>query len=148
MKDFWVIGAVGSVVFHAVVLALVLSLGRSSDATTSDVIEPPAQAEVEPGEPLAPTTSGTEPVLTPSAPVTPVAPTRSVTPTPRPAATPAPSAAVTTSEYVVKSGDNLSRLARKFKTTPAELATLNGMSVAKLANLQIGQVIKVPATDE
>lgn len=47
-------------------------------------------------------------------------------------------------EYTVKSGDNLTAIAKKFNTNFTELAALNQKSVKQLSALRIGQVIKVP----
>ena len=45
--------------------------------------------------------------------------------------------------YVVKSGDNLSKIAKLDGSTLAELAELNETDVKTLSRLQIGQTIKV-----
>lgn len=54
----------------------------------------------------------------------------------------APSAAVET--YVVRKGDILTHIAQDCNTTIQELAKLNGTTVRKLANLRVGQKIKIP----
>jgi LysM repeat protein len=51
---------------------------------------------------------------------------------------PAPAAGDT---YVVRSGDNLSRIARRFGTTAAALARLNGIANPSL--IHVGQVLRV-----
>ena len=48
-----------------------------------------------------------------------------------------------TRNYTVKPGDNLTRLARDCGSTNAELAKLNGVDEKTLANLKVGQVIKL-----
>ena len=53
-----------------------------------------------------------------------------------------PKAAVET--YVVKKGDMLTHIAQDCNTTIQELAKLNGTTVKKLANLKVGQKIKIP----
>ena len=45
--------------------------------------------------------------------------------------------------YVVKSGDNLSKIAKLDDSTLAELAELNGKSIKELSKLMVGQKIKV-----
>ena len=80
---------------------------------------------------------------------------RETTPTPPPETpheTDAPASTSSPSEprlrtYKVKPGDNLSRLARNAHTTPAELARLNGVGEKELANLKVGQIIKLPVAD-
>lgn len=53
-----------------------------------------------------------------------------------------------TKSYRVKKGDNLTHIARDCGSTPAELAKLNGVSEKQLANLKVGQVIKIKASEE
>lgn len=45
--------------------------------------------------------------------------------------------------YVVKRGDNLTRIAARDGSTIAELAKLNGTTVKKLSNLWVGQKIRL-----
>lgn len=45
--------------------------------------------------------------------------------------------------YVVKAGDNLSKIAKLDDSTLAELAELNGKSIKELSKLMIGQKIRV-----
>lgn len=47
--------------------------------------------------------------------------------------------------YTVKSGDNLTAISKMCGATFTELAAMNGTTVKKLANLRVGQVIKVKA---
>lgn len=58
------------------------------------------------------------------------------------------SAGGTYESYVVKKGDSLTQVAKRYDCTPAGLAKLNGVSLKKLANLKIGQKIKVPKKGE
>jgi LysM repeat protein len=61
------------------------------------------------------------------------------TPTTAPTADPNPT---TSKTYVIKSGDSLSSIAIKFKTTVAKLMSLNGIKNANL--ISVGQKIKLP----
>ncbi len=47
-----------------------------------------------------------------------------------------------TTEYIVKGGDNLSKIARKYGTTVKEIKALNGL---KNNNIVVGRKLKVPA---
>jgi LysM repeat protein len=47
-------------------------------------------------------------------------------------------------EYTVVKGDNLSKLAKKYNTTVAELARLNNIPKGKLNLIKIGQTLKLP----
>ena len=51
-----------------------------------------------------------------------------------------------TDEYVVKSGDNLTKIASRHGCTAAELARLNGFAIDK--PLRIGETLKVPKKAE
>lgn len=62
-------------------------------------------------------------------------------------AAPATPGAVKTREYTVKAGDNLTHLARKCGSTPAEIAKLNGVDEKTMANLKVGQIIKLKASE-
>ena len=64
---------------------------------------------------------------------------RALTPPPAPAQSEAP----TYKTYTVKSGDNLSKIAKLDGSTLSELAELNGTDVKTLSRLQPGQKIKV-----
>ncbi len=60
--------------------------------------------------------------------------------------TPAPAATAgkpgTTSEYEVQSGDTLSKIAQKFKTTAEAIAQANGITTT--TTLRVGQKLKIP----
>lgn len=138
MNRYWVFGGFASVILHAVVLGLFLMFGGSS--SESPVGDSPSTPPVRGDSPSA--------VLTPNGPdsqgTVPQVPAGTV---PRDSVDNSPEVA-TTADYQVKSGDNLSRIAKTYGTTIAALADLNGTTVAKLANLKIGQVIRVPVKSE
>lgn len=54
-----------------------------------------------------------------------------------------PASTTSTSEYVVKSGDYLGKIAKQFKTTVQELKSLNGL---KSDIIYVGQKLKVPGS--
>ena len=49
-----------------------------------------------------------------------------------------------TIEYIVKSGDSLYKIAKKYNTSVSDLLRINNLSNS---NLQIGQVLKIPSSD-
>ncbi|HEY9173738.1 MAG TPA: LysM peptidoglycan-binding domain-containing protein, partial [Verrucomicrobiae bacterium] len=58
-------------------------------------------------------------------------------------ATPAPAADTASGEtYTVKSGDNLTTIAKKFGTTPKALRAANGL---KTDRIKVGDKLKIPA---
>jgi LysM repeat protein len=64
------------------------------------------------------------------------------TPTPAPTNTPAPTS--TQQTYVVQAGDNLFRIAIRFRTTVQALATENGIANTRL--IFVGQTLRIPAS--
>ncbi len=74
-------------------------------------------------------------------------PTRAATPAAS-ATTVAPSTSSTSQDevvtYVVKQGDNLTKIARACGATVPELAELNGKPIKRLEKLWVGQKIKLP----
>lgn len=134
----WTIGLVGSIVLHALVLGLFVTLGGRQTSTT--IALPPAAPEVSdtPETPAAPETHA--PSETHASSETRPQPVR-----PQPSARP-PTTAAAPEEvkvYVVQKGDNASQIARKFNLTLHQLAALNGVAVKKLDGIAIGQKLKV-----
>lgn len=128
----WTIGLVGSIVLHALVLGLFVTLGGRQTSTT--IALPPAAPEVS-DMPETPAASETH---APSE-------TRPQPVRPQPSARP-PTTAAAPEEvkvYVVQKGDNASQIARKFNLTLHQLAALNGVAVKKLDGIAIGQKLKV-----
>ena len=122
----WTIGLVGSIVLHALVLGLFVTLGGRQTSTT--IALPPAAPEVSdtPETPAAPETH---------------APSETHASSARPPTTAA--APEDVKVYVVQKGDNASQIARKFNLTLHQLAALNGVAVKKLDGIAIGQKLKV-----
>lgn len=157
----WAFALIGSLVIHIVAACYFFSgsMARAPapdpvDANASVTTEPNATAEPaakpEATDPAPPADEGTRPARPTARPPRPNANARNTAPA---AAANTPSAATDaaapkTKTYRVKKGDNLTHIARDCGSTPAELAKLNGVSEKQLANLKIGQVIKVPADEE
>lgn len=156
----WAVAIVGSLIIHIVVACYFFSgnTGRAPDpvdanasvTTESNATSDPA-AKPEATDPAPPpVTEEPRPVRPTTRPPRTNANTRNTAPataanTP-PAATDA--AAPKTKSYRVKKGDNLTHIARDCGSTPAELAKLNGVSEKQLANLKVGQIIKIKAAEE
>lgn len=134
----WTIGLVGSIVLHALVLGLFVTLGGRQTSTT--IALPPAAPEVSdtPETPAAPETHAPSETRPP-------AETRPQPVRPQPSARPPTTAAAPegVKVYVVQKGDNASQIARKFNLTLHQLAALNGVAVKKLDGIAIGQKLKV-----
>ena len=149
----WGVAGVCSVVCHVAVIMLFMWTGSSSTpppplepSPISDVGQQPETVETQPGlEQPAPT--GGVPSETASAPAPTTPRVSSSSRTPPPSTTrPAPGA-VKTRAYTVKAGDKLIHLARDCGSTPAEIAKLNGVDEKTMANLKVGQVIKLKASE-
>ena len=84
---------------------------------------------------VAPSSSPT-PIETPLSSPSAIAPGESIAPSTAP--TPTPSFRTT---YTVRSGDTLAGIAAKFKTTPAAIKTLNGLTNN---TIHTGQKLKIP----
>ena len=138
MNENWVFGAVCSIAIHAVGLGLIVGYGRSgrdASAAAEEPESPPAPAAV-----AAPAPSEERPAASAAASAAP-----SAAPEPRPAAdlprTSAPSEGP--AFYVVKPGDNLTRIARENGTTPEALAEINGKTLKQMNLLYVGQKVKL-----
>ena len=125
----WIFAIGLSLALH--VLVVVLMVGIGGDDAPSPVVAPAKPEKVEPDTPKPTFTSPSAMTLTPSATtaVTPSAPTQREVPDYK--------------TYTVKSGDNLSKIAKLDGSTLAELAELNETDVKTLSRLQPGQKIKV-----
>lgn len=132
----WGVAIGGSLLIHFVLLGL-LAMTAGGNAPEPSVTDAPAPREEMP-RPSA-ESSAAEPVPSGSA-------------APRTGTTPIRDTASRTEEvktgetvtYVVKQGDNLTRIARACGATAAELAELNGKPLKRLEKLWVGQKIKLP----
>ncbi len=135
----WGVAIGGSLLIHFVLLGLL-----AMTAGGSGVEETPPPAEPTPA-PAATSEDGGQgtarPTTPPTKPITPAAPTQGSA-APRATAEAATEGEVVT--YVVKQGDNLTRIARACGSTVTELAELNGKPVKRLEKLWVGQKIKLP----
>ena len=125
----WIFAIGLSLALHVVLVVLMVGIG--GDDAPSPVVAPAKPEKVEPDTPKPTFTSPSATTLTPSATtaVTPSAPTQREAPDYK--------------TYTVKSGDNLSKIAKLDGSTLAELAELNGTDIKTLSRLQPGQKIKV-----
>jgi cell envelope opacity-associated protein A len=137
----WGVAGICSVACHVAVILVVMWTGSSS--TPPPPLEP---------SPLADVGLQDAPLAAPS-------PANSAAPSPANSAAEVPSAvsapplsapastAVKTRIYKVRPGDKLIHLARGCGSTPAEIAKLNGVDEKTMANLKVGQIIKLKAAE-
>ncbi len=111
--------------------------GATTDVAALPTMDTPTDAPV-PATPTAAAAETAAPSRAPSG-APPTAPA-SIGPSSPPPASPQPSTSGAT--YKVRSGDNLSAIARRFGTTTQVLVDLNGISDP--AKLKIGQVLRLP----
>ena len=158
----WLFAFVASVAVHAVVLGLLMApgCGGGGDSPSEPVDAPeaaersedaPTQAEEQRSyDPAAVLSPDSTPAARPSAPSA-ARPPAQTSPRPaqqtasRPASRPAPAASseAVPAVYVVKQGDNLTKIARQFGTTAEAIAKANGKSVSAMNKLWVGQKIKL-----
>ena len=163
----WVVAGACSLGLHLVVVLCFTLFGNGAPKPVDPAV---AQSTVEPAAPAEnPNAPAVDEPVTPPVELDPAAPPSRVAPrsgnrapgtaaaNPRassrsaarpPAARPADSASagdapIKTKSYTVKPGDNLTHLARRCGSTPDELAKLNGVDVKKMADLKVGQTIKI-----
>ena len=149
----WGVAFAGSIGLHVMVILVLVATGTSSEPPPPLVPSPmEQQPEPPPEAPSSPAETAQQRPAESPAPAEPAPPRPSRTgarqpsrPSPAPAA--APSDAVKTRSYTVRPGDNLTHLARNCGSTPAEIARLNGMDVKTMANLKVGQTIKLKASE-
>lgn len=154
----WIVPGVLSVALHAVIIGLFFGFRGCEGTPPPPLDDPPEVAQTaEPTTPEAAEPAPEKPTAaaksrsgaaTAAAAVRPKQPARTppaktVAGSPKPGEAPSPDVA-DTEVYEVKKGDNLTHLARRFNTTNADLAKLNGKDEKTFAKLQPGQKIKVP----
>jgi len=131
----WTVAVAASLGLHVLIIVALLGFGAFTGGGDSPAPEEPKKPEVALSQPVK-TPDQTGPVPTQNAgPV----PAQTV---PSPADT---AGTVPTDErfYIVKSGDNLSKIAKLDGSSIAELAELNGKSIKELSILRVGQQIRV-----
>lgn len=142
-----------SLAIHVLIVGGMFMTSESQDLEPDNMESPVAETPVKPALPEIPA----KPAI-PDSPKKPEAPAKPEVPAEpakpqvpvEPAKPVKPESAILADyeEYTVKSGDNLTAIAKKFKTNFTELAALNQKSVKQLSALRIGQVIKVPKSTE
>ena len=157
----WAFAAIASVVIHIVVIGVFLAPGCDSQPPRDDQSDSPEVAQKEDvqlpaeGDSVGTERSYTPPgsVLTPDA-STQRQPARAASPrastSPRAPATagtspakPREASASMPAVYVVKQGDNLTKIARAHGTTAEAIAKANGKSLNAMNMLWVGQKIKL-----
>jgi LysM repeat protein len=100
---------------------------------------------VEGQDPNAGNGTGTGTGTTPTA--NPATPPPTATSTPTPAPTPSPSPSGLPTEYVVESGDSLSRIARRYygSDRPADIDRIKAANNLTSDNIRVGQRLVIPA---
>jgi len=143
----WTVAVAASLGLHALIIVALLGFGAFAGGGDGPAPEQPRKPEVAVTEPAKPREQ-TPPVPSQT---TGTVPTQTAETVPAQThAAPAASSAETTGTvpadekfYIVKSGDNLSKIAKLDGSSIAELAELNGKSIKELSMLKIGQQIRV-----
>ena len=143
----WTVAVAASLGLHALIIVALLGFGAFSGEGDGPASEQPKKPEVAAAEQAKPREQ-TSPAPSQTSGTVPTQITGTV-----PAQTPAPSAAASAETsgtvpadekfYIVKSGDNLSKIANLDGSSIAELAELNGKSIKELSMLRVGQQIRV-----
>ena len=162
----WLFAFVASLAVHAVVLGLLMAPGcgggSGSPSDTDDVPETVEKIDDAPTEIDGQHSYDPAAVLSPDSTFEPRSAARPSAPSaarppaqtsprpeqqtaPRPASRPASAASseAVPAVYVVKQGDNLTKIARQFGTTAEAIAKANGKSVSAMNKLWVGQKIKL-----
>lgn len=148
----WAFAAIASVIIHVVVIGVFLAPGCDTTETSEGQSDAPevAQTDVTPpteGDSVGQESSYTPPggsVLTPESGGRRAQRPSSRAQAPTQAAQPArQDASSTPAIYVVKQGDNLTKIARAHGTTAEAIAKANGKSLSAMNMLWVGQKIKL-----
>lgn len=148
----WAFAAIASVVIHVVVIGVFLAPGCDAPEKPEEQSDAPEVAQTDVTPPIEGDSVGQERSYTPpgGSVLTPNSSSRQTTRTStRPAASTqtAPSSRPSTSStpeiYVVKQGDNLTKIARAHGTTAEAIAKANGKSLSAMNMLWVGQKIKL-----
>jgi LysM repeat protein len=137
----WTVAVAASLGLHALVIVALLGFGAfTGSSSPSSQPEPTAKPAAVAAD------SGTVPKETPPTHPTVAGTVPSAVAGTVPNETPVADSGTVPSEdkyYIVKSGDNLSKIAKLDDSSLAELAELNGKSIKELSKLMVGQKIKV-----
>ena len=138
----WGVAIGGSLLIHFVLLGLLAMTAGGNSTPPEPPAELPAPAPAASAS-AAEGDNGGQGTARPTRVVTPAAPRQSSA-----ATTPASSTSSSSQDevvtYVVKQGDNLTKIARACGATVPELAELNGKPIKRLEKLWVGQKIKLP----
>lgn len=132
----WPVVIVASVAIHAVVLGAFWYFSGSQPSEDVEEPAPVASGDASGREDGSSSDEGQTPDTPHDAPRTTHSAPRTDSTNPPPG---------TNTVYVVKSGDNLSRIAAAHGCTADQLAELNGLTGAAKNNLRLGQKLKLPA---
>lgn len=138
----WTVAVAASLGLHALIIVALLGFGAFTgpSAPSDEPLAKPVVAATDAG--TVPNQTGTVPDQAGPLPNQPPPPIAGTVPSEQ-----IPSNAGTVPEeekfYIVKSGDNLSKIAKLDNSSILELAKLNGKSIKELSRLMVGQKIKV-----
>ena len=159
-----------SLLLHAVVIGVFMSLSGGSPAETAEDVEEEEVAEATPSpaeatpppvdarvEPVQPVVAPVRPTVAPVKPPKPVVADKPAPPKPDPVvarpvkvAPPKPAAAEEDdgaqempAYHVVRQGETLTKIAALYNTTPQKLAKLNGKSLNAMNKLWVDQKVKL-----
>ena len=138
----WTVAVAASLGLHALIIVALLGFGAFTgpSAPYDEPHAKPVVAATDAG--TVPNQTGTVPDRAGPLPNQPPPPIAGTVPSEQ---TPSNAGTVPEEEkfYIVKSGDNLSKIAKLDNSSILELAKLNGKSIKELSRLMVGQKIKV-----
>ncbi len=139
----WAFAILASVLVHAVILGFFFAPGCDASPPTESA---PQQVSAETNPPPASVSTDARASVLSPAPVSNPAPPPNLASAsnsaPRPTAAPTADDELP-ADYVVRAGDTLTKIAKRFGMTPEELAKINGKPLRKMDVLWVGQKIKL-----